>query len=66
MSLKYEPASEPMHISVKWLFFCRRLNEMERLEQGGDVPSLLGEGQRKTVHVPPLFHLNTCTPPPLF
>ena len=25
MSLKYEPASEPLHISAKWLFLNREL-----------------------------------------
>ena len=37
MSLKYEPASEPLHISVKWLFLnsAPSRNESRSLEEAG-------------------------------
>ena len=40
MSLKYEPASEPQHISVKWLFLTLKPKREAGKAGGGLVPSL--------------------------
>ena len=40
VSLNYEPASEPLHISVKWLFLVRMVAPQDRdalgRERGGE------------------------------
>ena len=47
MSLRYEPASVPQHVSVKWLFLKRP--RLKQNEAGVDVNALYAQREREKV-----------------
>ena len=52
MSLKYEPASEPLHIAMKWRFLDRELYtfgvlEMRRPEVDVPVSGVIDSGKKR-------------------
>jgi len=55
MSLKYEPASVPLHISVKWLFLYRRgsqvFNKLSFMGANWDLPGCAWDGKACIVPV---------------
>ena len=44
MSLKYEPCSEPLHISVKQLFYPRQAGVTVSHVRGGVMAAVVGPG----------------------
>jgi len=50
MSLKYEPASVPLHISVKWLFWGRERAKEGQVDDACASGSLISPETRNTKH----------------